>query len=204
MSDIRMTFGNPEYVYMRGGIITNPVTYRASGVFQFGIRLYADHNSMVWLSHAVDEYPAKVNREGWMAYDGGGLNPPFWISTYISDSHGSSFGIFDLMGERTRDSGWLTVVMDFDNAIVKIYRDGNYLVQGSYPRMNTDLKNKQMVMTLQNYFSGPSGECWFNDGSPDNPLRYPIDGIPTLYQHLNVVSHGCYEKDKNIYGIKKV
>ena len=192
MSDIRMTFGNPEHVSMWGGIITNPVTYRASGIFQFGIRLYANHNLMVWLSHAVDEYPAKVNREGWMAYDDDGLNPPFYISTYISGSHGSSFGIFGLMDERTRDSGWLTVVMDFDNAIVKIYRDGNYLVQGSYPRMNTDLKNKQMVMTLQNYFSGPSGECWFNDGSPDNPLRYPIDGIPTLYQHLNVVSHGCY------------
>lgn len=202
MSDIRMTFGNPEHVSMQGGIITNSVTYRASGIFQFGIRLYADHNAMEWISHAVDKYPAKINREGWMVYNV--PNPNFWIEAYKSGSYGSSLYIFGLVYERSRDSGWLTVVMDFDNAIVKIYRDGAELKQVSFPEMNSDLKNKQMVMTLQNYWSSPSGQCWFNDGSPDNPLRYPIDGIPTLYQHLNIVSHGCYEKDKNIYGIKKV
>ena len=157
---------------------------------------------MVWLSHAVDEYPAKTNSEGWTRYVN--PNPNFWIEAYISGSYGSSINAFGLIYERTRDTGWLTVVMDFDNAIVKLYRNGNYLEQGSYPRMNTDLKNKQMVMTLQNYWSSPGGQCWFNDGAPGNPLRYPIDGIPTLYQHLNIVSHGCYEKEENIYGIKKV
>ena len=199
-SDIRMTFGNPEYISMDGGIITNSVTYRASGIFQFGIRLYADHNSMVWLSHAVDEYPAKTNSEGWTRYLN--PNPNFWIEAYVSGSYGSLFNMFGLVsGVKSCDSGWLTVVMDFNNAIVKVYRNGKYFVQGSYPRMNTDLKNKQMVMTLQNYWSSPRGQCWFNDGAPGNPLRYPIDYIPTLYQHLNISSYCCYEKDKNIYGI---
>ena len=199
MSDIRMTFGNPEYISMGGGIITNSVTYKASGVFQFGIRLYADHNSMVWLSHAVDEYPAKTNSEGWMRYLN--PNPNFWIEAYWSGSYGSRSYIFDLF-EKIYDSGWLTVVMDFNNAIIKVYRNGIYLVERSYSRMNTDLKNKQMVMTLQNYYSSPRGKCWFNDGAPGNPLRFPINDIPTLYQHLNISSYDCYEKDKNIYGIK--
>ena len=199
MSDIRMTFGNPEYISMGGGIITNSVTYKASGVFQFGIRLYADHNSMVWLSHAVDEYPAKTNSEGWMRYLN--PNPNFWIEAYWSGSYGSRSYIFDLF-EKIYDSGWLTVVMDFNNAIIKVYRNGIYLVERSYSRMNTDLKNKRMVMTLQNYYSSPRGKCWFNDGAPGNPLRFPINDIPTLYQHLNISSYDCYEKDKNIYGIK--
>ena len=156
---------------------------------------------MVWLSHAVDEYPATTNSEGWMRY----VNPVpnFWIEAYRSVSYGPRLDIFGLVNEYSNDSGWLTVVMDFNNAIVKLYRNGNYLEQGSFPRMNTDLKNQQMVMTLQNYWSDPGGQCWFNDGAPGNPLRYPIDGIPTLYQHLNIVSHSCYKKDKNIYGIKK-
>ena len=157
---------------------------------------------MVWLSHAVDEYPAKTNSEGWMRY----LNPKpnFWIEAYISGAHGPSFNMFGMASSEKgrRDSGWLTVVMDFNNAIVKIYRNGEYLVQWSYSQMNTDLKNKQMVMTLQNYWSSPRGKCWFNDGAPGNPLRFPIDDIPTLYQHLNISSYDCYEKDKNIYGIK--
>lgn len=131
-------------------------------------------------------------------------NPNFWIEAYWSGSWGSLFNMFGMASSEKgrRDSEWLTVVMDFNNAIVKIYRNGKYLVQWSYPRMNTDLKNKQMVMTLQNYYSSPRGKCWFNDGAPGNPLRFPIEDIPTLYQHLNISSYDCYEKDKNIYGIK--
>ena len=175
--------------------------YRASGVFQFAMRLYADHNSMVWLTNAIDSFPGKANREGWMAYVN--PNPNLWVEAYISGSYGSHCTILDY-GTSSRDTGVLTYVMDFENNVCRVYNSSGTCLRTRADSGMAKLHGKMMAMTIQNYWSSPSGRAWFWDGSPGHEVPYPIDGIPTLYQHLNVVSHGCYEKEENIYGIKKV
>ena len=45
--------------------------------------------------------------------------------------------------------------------------------------------------------------AWFQDGSPSNPITYPVPGVYTLSDHLNSLYYDAM-KDKNefAYGYK--
>ena len=196
---IKMIFGNPNPLKLHGDLITNPVHYKAVGKFQFAMRLYAGHNAIAFLTNAIDSFPQKVNREGYMAYDN--PSPNLWAHAYISGSYGSNTESFRYC-TGSRDTGVTTYVIDFENYTVHQYNtNGDLLKASEYPKMK-DIYEKEMVMTVQNYFMEPSGTFWFWDGSPGYELPYVVDGVQTLYQHLNNTGYKIYKNDNDLYGLK--
>ena len=184
-------FNGATYVSMNGGIILSDNTIKGTGRWQLGVRCYSGHNCMAILFEDAANLPSMYNAEGYMQYVSTGI----YVQSYVSGSHGAYSAIcgIALPGQ---DSNWNTMDFNFDANVVTCYRNGVNVGTADISRLN----GANIRCIMQNYYSDPHGQAWFQDGSPTNPISYPIPLVPTLSDHLNLLDPSAMkDKDEHLW-----
>ena len=184
-----------SHVGMGGGIILSDNTIPGTGIWQVGLRCASNHNSMDILFEDANNLPGTYNAEGYTAY-----HPSAWFChSYVSGSYSADSIVCGVDIGKTQDTGWRTISFDFTTNTASGYHNGVFI--GSMDI--TYLNGKDIRCIMQNYYSSPGGQAWFQDGSPSNPITYPVPGVYTLSDHLNSLYYDAM-KDKNefAYGYK--
>lgn len=78
--------------------------------------------------------------------------------------------ICDILLKGLNDTNWVTMDFNFYTNKVTCYRNGVNFGTVDISHLN----GANIRCIIQNYYSGPSGEAWFQDGSPENPIAYPL------------------------------
>jgi hypothetical protein len=192
----QILFNGASYVSMGGGIILSDNTIPGTGIWQVGVRCASGHNCMDILFEDANNLPGTYNAEGYTAY----ARNAAYCHSYISGAYGPESAIDGISLGRTQDTSWCTIVFDFTTNRASTYRNGTLIGKDcdiSY------LNGKDIRCIMQNFYSDPHGQAWFQDGSPSNPITYPVPGVFTLSNHLNILYYDAM-KDKNefAYGYK--
>lgn len=196
------------------GVVTCPtpsiadadITVEGSGIWQFGIKMDDSVNAYNTMLYVFDkDNPLQITK--YSNYEYYAFDPKkiiYCANNYYSEYGGAKQAYFYLLytgaGERISNDE-VTIVFDFNTNDISLYWKGVF--HNSYNVLSF-LNGKNIQFSYSgNGVKLETIPIQFNDGSPEYPIKYPIPGIPTLYDHINTIR--CYSyKDKNgfIYGYK--